>query len=277
MARTNKKRRRELKQDAFRDTTLGFFDQLGDRLEGKGRTILYAIGALVAVGILAFAFSAWRARQADRARTDLGRAIEIQMAKVDPSPSPSPATASAEMTFPTERARAEKAIEAFQKVAADSPSPYNELARYFLATNYLVTDRPRGISELETLAKNGDKEIASRAKFALAQAREADGQYDAARDLYQQIVKEQAASTPLDSVYLRLASVYEKQGNKDEAAKVLFSLIERSRKAVGKDQKPLPQSSAAREAAQKLETLNPEMYAKLPPDPSLAAAGSPAL
>lgn len=275
MARPNKKRQRELKQDAFRDTTLGYFDQLGDRLEGKGRTILYALGAIVAIGILAFAFSAWRARQADRARTALGRAIEIQMAKVDPSPSPSPAV-QAEMTFPTERARAERAIEEFQKVAANSPAPYNELAKYFLATNLLVTDRARGISELENLSKNGDKEISARAKFALAQAREADGQYDQARNLYSEIVKEQAASTPLDSVYLRLASVYEKQGNKEEAAKVLFSLVERSRKAIGKDQKPVPQSSAAREAAQKLETLDPALYAKLPPDPSLAA-GSPAL
>ncbi len=53
MAKYSKKRARELKHDVFRDTTMNAFDRLGDRMEGQGRTIIYAISAVVALAILA--------------------------------------------------------------------------------------------------------------------------------------------------------------------------------------------------------------------------------
>ncbi len=48
MARTTKKRAQQLKHDKFRDTTMGLIDRAGDRLEGRGRTILYALAGLAA-------------------------------------------------------------------------------------------------------------------------------------------------------------------------------------------------------------------------------------
>lgn len=264
VARYSKKRARELKHDKFRDATMNAFDLLGNRLEGKGRTIIYAIAAVVALAVLISVWSWWSNRHTDEARRALGRAIEIAETPVTPSPSPGATTPS----FPSERERAQKAADEFQKVADKYSDPYREIARYLAATNRLTIDRNRGMSELEALSKSSNSEIAARAKFALAQAREADRQYDAAAALYSELAKEKdSVVVPPDTANLRLASIYEKQGKKSEAVDILFRLVETARKAQGKDGKPAPQSAAAREAAQKLEKLDPSRFAQLPPEP----------
>ncbi|MDT5294810.1 MAG: hypothetical protein QOJ76_1690 [Acidobacteriota bacterium] len=264
MARTTKKRAKQLKHDKFRDTTFDAYGRLSHRFEGRGRTILYAVGGLVALIALILVFSWWRERRADEARFALGKAIEIADAPVSPTPQPNQTGPS----FTNERERAQHAVEAFQKVQNDYGSPYSEMARYFAAANLLTLDRPKGLSELETLAKSGDGDVAARSKFALAQAREADAQYDAAASLYQELLNDKNKSVSEENTLkLRLASVYEKQGKKDEAAGLLFQMIEAARKAQGKDGKPLPQSTVTRAAADKLQELSPERYAQLPPEP----------
>ena len=86
MAKYKKKRARELQHDRFRDTTMGFFDQLGDVLEGKGRTILYAVCGVILAGVLILVFVKWSNRKADEASQALGRAITISTADINPTP-----------------------------------------------------------------------------------------------------------------------------------------------------------------------------------------------
>jgi tetratricopeptide (TPR) repeat protein len=264
VARTTKKRAKQLKHDKFRDTTMDAAGRLSHRFEGRGRTVLYAIGGAVALVALLLAFNWWREQRADAARHALGKAIEIAEAPVSATPEPNQTGP----TFKDERERAQKAVEAFQKVQSDYGSPYSEIARYFAAANLLTIDRPKGLSELEALSKNGDGEVAARAKFALAQAREADAQYDAAAALYQELLNDKNKTVSENAVKLRLASVYEKQGKKDEAVNLLFQMVEAARKAQGKDGKPLPTSTNTRAAADKLQELSPERYAQLPPEPA---------
>ncbi|MBA2645548.1 MAG: hypothetical protein H0U81_02000, partial [Pyrinomonadaceae bacterium] len=82
MAQYNKKRARELRHDAFRDATMSAFDRAGDKLEGRGRIIIYALAAVLALAILAGLYSLWSGRRADEARRALGKAIEIAEAPV---------------------------------------------------------------------------------------------------------------------------------------------------------------------------------------------------
>lgn len=260
MARTTKKRAQQLKHDKFRDTTFDAYGRLSHRFEGKGRTILYAVGGAVALVALILVFNWWRERRADAARLALGQAIKITEARVAPAPLPN----TPGPTFATERERAQKAVEAFQKVQNDYGSPYRELARYFAAANLLTIDRPKGLSELEALSKDGDADVAARARFALAQAREADGQYDAAANDYQELLKNQSPAVSPNAVKLRLANVYERQGKKDEAVNLLFEMVQTARNAKGKDGKPLPESNVTRDAAAKIQELSPERYAQLP-------------
>jgi len=260
VARTTKKRAQQLKHDKFRDTTFDAYDRLSHRFEGKGRTILYAVGGVVALIALLLVFNWWRERRADSARLALGQAIKIAETPVSPTPVPGQPGP----TFTTERERAQKAVEAFQKVQSDYGSPYREIARYFAAANLLAVDRPKGLSELEALSKDGDADVAARSKFALAQAREADAQYDAAAAGYQDLLKNQPEAVSQNAVKLRLAAVYEKQGKKDDAVNLLYQMVETARNAKGKDGKPLPESSVTRTAADKLQELSPERYAQLP-------------
>jgi tetratricopeptide (TPR) repeat protein len=263
VAKYKKKRARELKHDRFRDTTMGLVDRMGNRLEGKGKTILYGLVGLVALGALLMLFNSWRARKNGEAAAALGRAIRVAEAPVTTTPAPG----STAPTFTTERARAEKAVEEFQKVASNYGGSTGEIARYFAATNRLVLDPDKGMSELEALTKSGDQEVSTLARFALAQAKESAGKLDDAAALYGELAKQNGNIITADTANVRLAAVYEKQGKKAQAADILFNLVETARKAKGKDNKPVPQSAAVRQAAQQLEKLDPERYAKLSPLP----------
>jgi len=265
VARVNKKRARELQHDAFRDKTLSAFDKLGDRLAGKGRSILYVIGGLVLLAALAGGYSWWRNRKTEEASAALGRAIDIATTPVS---SAAPLPGATTPSFTSEQERAERAVNEFQKVEAKYGDPFRAQAHYFRATNLLTLDRGRGISELEAVSKSDVESIARWGKFALAQAKEAEGQYDAAAALYTELAKNtDTGGIPIETLNLRLASVYEKQGKKAEAADLLFRLVETARKATDKDNKPALQSAAAGDAAQKLLRLDPSRHAQLPPEP----------
>ena len=269
MARTTKKQRaKQLKHDKFRDTTLGYADRIAHRAEGRGRTILYLLAAVVAAGILFFVYSWWREGQSDAARLALGKAIEVSEAPVvTGTPEPNQTGP----TFPSDRERAQKAVEEFQKVQQQHGSPYKEQARYFAAVNLLSVERPKGLAELEALTRDGNEEVAARAKFALAQAREADGQLDGAAALYQELLGDKNKTVAESTLNLRLASIYEKQGKKNEAVELLFKLVESARQAKDTEGKPVQPTSATRAAAEKLQTLSPERYKQLPPEPAPAA------
>ena len=264
MARTTKKRARELQHDKFRDKTMETFDRLGNRLEGKGSVILYAIAGLVALAALFGLYSWWSGQRADEASLALGHAIEIAGA---PIVTGTPQPGQTGPTFPNERERAQKAVQEFEAVANKYGDPYRELARYFRAVQMLTVDRKKGLDDLQGLTKSGNTDVAARAKFALAQAREADEQLDDAAALYNELLKDKDSGVASDTLNLRLASIYERQGKKDAASDILFRMIEEARKAKGKDGKPLPETASVREADSKLETLNPERYAQLPPKP----------
>lgn len=266
MAKYKKKRVRELQQDRFRDTTMTFFDRLGDSLEGKGRTILYALGAVVLAGIVIITFVRWRNRKADEARQALGRAITIATTDI----SSTPVAGSNEASFSSDYERANRSIQEFEKVAAKYGDPYRSEALYFIASNRLLVDRPKGMSELQDLSKSSVPEVAALSKFALAQAKESDGKLDEAAQLYSELAKQNSSSVTAETANLRLARVYSKQGKKKEASDVLFNIVDASRKAKDDKNQPAPISSAAREAATELQKLDPDRYSKLPPEtPSL--------
>jgi len=262
VATYKKKRARELHHDKFRDTTMGLLDRLGNSLEGKGRTILYGLGGALVVLLLVVGFVKWNARKSDEARQALGRAIDITSATVSATPPPG----SSGMTFGSEQERAKRAIEEFEKVAAKYGDPYRAEARYFIGTNLLVTDRAKGMTQLAEVGSQGPPEVAALAKFALGQAKESDGKLDEALQLYAEVGKMNSPTVTPDTANLRSAKIYEKQGKKKEAGDLLFNIVDASRKAKGSDDKPLPVSSAAREAATQLQKLDPERYAKLPPE-----------
>lgn len=263
VAKYKKKRARELQHDKFRDTAGKIFDRIGDRLEGKGKVILYGLAGVVLVVALVGFWVTWSRRKDDEARRALGRAIAIASTPVAKA-SPEPLTTGP--TFASEQERAQRAIDEFQKVAAKYGDPYRTEARYFIATNLLYIDRDKALNELAEVSKGSVVEAATLAKFALAQAKEADGKFEEAARLYSELAAQNNLVVTPETANLRLAAVDEKQGKKNEAADLLFNIVEASRKVKDTDGIPIPPSAAAREAAQKLQKLDPDRYAKLTPD-----------
>jgi tetratricopeptide (TPR) repeat protein len=262
VAKYTKKRARELQHDRFRDTTMSLLDRLGNLLEGRGKQILYGLGGLVLAILIVILFVKWNGRKNDEARQALGRAITIATTPISTAASPD----STGTSFSSEQERAQKAIAEFEKVAAKYGEPYRTEARYFIAVNRLALDRPKAMAELAELGNSSIREIAALSKFALAQAKESDGKLDEAAQLYSELARLNNDVVTAEIANLSLAKVYQKQGKKKEAADLLFSIVDASRKAKGKDELPLPPSAAARDAAAELQKLDPERYAQLPPE-----------
>ena len=265
MAKYKKKRARELQHDKFRDTAGKIFDRVTDRLEGRGKTLLYGIlGVIVLAALIGFWLN-WRHRKNDEAQRALGRAIAISSSPVISGLAPPP-VAPTGPTFSSEQERAKKAIEEFEKVAAKYGDPYRSEARYFIGANLLFSDRERGLNELTEMSKSDIPEVSVLSSYALAQAKEADAKYDEAAQLYQQLAQKNSTVITPDTANLGLASAYEKQGKKKEAVDLLFNIVEPARKAKDGEGLPLPLSGAARAASERLQKLDPDRYAKLTPE-----------
>jgi len=263
LAKYKKKRARELKHDRFRDATMLLADRLADRVAGRRQQIVYGLIALVVIAVGIYVFVRWRHKHAEEAQAAMGRAIAINGADINPAPPPG----SKDPVFASQQERSERAIHEFEKIAAKYGEPYRTEARYFIATNELVTDRLKAETDLQNLSQaSGDTAIL--AKFALAQAKEADGNLSEAARLYGEIAQANSPVITTNTANLRLAAVYDKQGKKKEAADILYNIVDASRKARDKDGKPIPESSASREAAQQLLKIDPTRHAQLPPPPA---------
>jgi len=263
LAKYKKKRARELTHDRFRDATMLLADRLADRVAGRRQQILYGLIALVVIAIGVYAIVRWRHKHAEEAQAAMGRAIAINAADIAQTPPPG----SKDPVFSSQQERSERAIHEFEKIAAKYGDPYKTEALYFIATNELVTNRLKAETDLQNLAQ-GSSETAILAKFALAQAKESDGNLAEAVRLYGELAQANSSLITPNSANLRLADVYNKQGKKKEAADILFNMVDTARKARDKDGKPIPESSASREAAQELLKIDPTRHAQLPPPPA---------
>jgi hypothetical protein len=240
-------------------------DEVGKQLEGKGRTILYGVGALVVVAILVLLFIRWNRTSSAAAQLALGKAIETSQSRISETGTPA---GSAQKSFKTEKERAETAIAEFQAAAEKFGGSVAEKAKYFIAVNRLSVDRVAGIQELEALATS-TSDVGTLSKFALAQTRTADRRFDEAIILLQGLSGMSDAVVAKDTVNFELASIYQKQGKNTEAADLYFSIAKAASEAKDLDGKPVPMTQTATDAKEKLEQLDPERAKQIvepPPD-----------
>lgn len=241
-------------RDAFQSTVAKKVEDVGKTFEGKGKTILYALAALVVLGILVFIFYRWNNSSNAQAQTALGKAIETSQAVVSESPQPAGSTIK---SYKTEKERAEAAIAQFQAVADKFGGDAAEKAKYFIAVNRLSIDRAAAITELEGLA-SANSDVGKLSKFALAQAKVADGKPDEAIALYQELAAMDNPIVAKETINFELAKLLEKQGKKTEAAEVYFTIAKTASELKDLEGKPVPLSLTARESKEKVEELNPE-------------------
>ncbi len=241
-------------QDPLQQNINSKLNEVGKQFEGKGRTIMYGIAALVVVGILILIFSAYNRRSNGAAQAALGKAIDISQSRVSDTPAPAGST---EKIFKSEKERSEAAIAEFQTVADKFGGSFGEKAKYFIAVNKLMSDRAAGITELEGIAKSST-ESGKLAKFALAQTRADDGKLDEAVTMYQELIAMSDAVVAKDTLNFELAKLYQKQNKTKEAADLFFTIAKTASDAKDADGKAVPLTQTARDAKDKLTQLDPE-------------------
>jgi tetratricopeptide (TPR) repeat protein len=257
---TNEPKEKVQYQDTFQSTVTKKVEDVSKTFEGKGKTVLYAIAAAAVLLVLVGIFYLWNRSSNAKAQAALGKAIETSQAIVTDSPLPAGTTIK---TFKTEKERAEASVNEFQAVADKFGGDVGQKAKYFVAVNKLSLDRAAAESELENLSKTND-DVGTLSKFALAQARAADGKLDDAAAVYQQLVSTDNAVVPKETVKFELAKIYEKQGKKDDAANLYFEIAKAASEAKDLDGKPVPLSSTATEAKAKVTELAPDKAKELP-------------
>lgn len=247
-------------QDSFQENLGKKFENVGKSLEGHKRNLLYGLGGIVLLAIIAGIYFAWSSRSNAAAQTALGKAISTSEAVISSNPVP---VGSTTKQFKTAKERAQAAIPEFQAVIDQYGGTVGQKAKYFIAVNQLVLDRPTGVQQLEELAAKND-EVGKLAKFALAQTRVDDGRLDDAAALYKELVDMPDAIVPKDSLNLDLAKIYEKQGKKQEAVDLLFNIAKAASEAKDMEGKSVPLSPAAQAAKDKLKELDPEKAKEIP-------------
>lgn len=246
-------------EDAFQQKGNRQILDASRKFEGKGKTILYAAAAVAVLAVLIGLFYAWNKRSTGAAQAALGKAIETSQAPVTTQPLPPTFTGKA---FKTEKERAEAAIAEFQNVVNNYSGDVRTKAQYFVAVNRLSVDRAAAIGELDNLAKSGG-ETGSLAKFALAQAKQGDGKLDEAAALYSELAQSNNPVIAKDTLNFELASIYDKQGKKAEAANLYYNIAKTASEAKDADGKAIQMTQTAREAKDKLEAIDPAKAAEI--------------
>ena len=257
-------------KDQFQQTVGAKVEDAGKKLEGQGRNILYGIGALVVLGIIVWIIYAWSGKSNAQAQAALGKAIDVAETRVSDQPVPAGST---EKVFKTEHERAEAAVAEFDKVAEKFGGDIGEKAKYFGASNRLSLDRTAAVTAFEELSKSSG-DVGKLSKFALAQTKAEDGKTDEAIALYQELAAMPDPIVSKDTVNFELAKLLEKQGKKQEAVDVLFTLVKAASEVKDQDGKAVPLSPTAENAKSKLKELDPEKAKEIPePAPETPPAG----
>lgn len=245
-------------------------EDVGKKFEGKGKTILYGLIALIVIAAIGYTAMKWNRNSNSVAQTALGKAIETSQAQISDTPPPAGST---QKSFKTEKERSEAAIAEFQAVAEKFGGAVAEKAQYFIAVNRLNVDRPAAITEIEVLAA-ASSDVGKLAKFALAQTKVDDNKLDEAVTLYQQLAAMDDPIVAKDTVNFELAKVYEKQGKKQEAADLYFNIAKTASEAKDMDDKPVTMSETAKSAKDKLKAIDPDRAAQIvEPTPETPAGG----
>jgi tetratricopeptide (TPR) repeat protein len=247
-------------RDSFQQNVGTKIEDMGRKFEGKGRNVLYGLAAVAVLVSLIGIFYLWNRRADAAGQTALGKAIEVMKTEVT---SVEPPAGSTKKIFKTEKERAEAAIQAFQDVADKHGSPVREKAKYFIAVNRLLIDRPAAIAELQEL-KGVNGEVGTLSKFALAQALTDERKLDEAAALYQELA---AMSDPIlskDTINFNLAEIYRKQGKIPEASELYFNIAKAGSEIKDADGLNLPPSETAKLSREKLEEINPDKAREVP-------------
>jgi len=236
------KERHELKQNEFAETAMQVVQWMtANREKAIGLGILIAV---VVAGVGGYAW--WRNSTNNQAGALLGVAAAIAQAPIAPAPTVPGATQQAG-TYPSEAARLDAALPAYEEVVSKYPGTAAALtARYAIATELLDGGRASEAEQkfLEVEQAAGSSLYGPLARLGRGQALVGQAKYDEAIALLTELAADRSSQLPLDGVLVQLARASAKAGRIDDARAAFRRIVDE-----------FPASTYAAEARQELARL----------------------
>jgi predicted negative regulator of RcsB-dependent stress response len=235
--------RHQLKEDRFSRVTLGAAEKTAHWSVEHRNTL--AIAVMVVALIAAGAVGGWYylSAQDEKASFDMSQALRTLQAQLRPAGTPAQPDIP---SFTSAKERAAAAHNQFQAVVDKYPHTRTaDMARYFLGvTSVSAGDNATAEKQFKEVASNGNKELASVAKLALASVYGNSNRPKDAEAIYKELTNKPTASVSKVTAELQLAELYQ-NNNQPLDAKRLYEQIK----------KDTPTTEAGQLATQKLAEL----------------------
>jgi TolA-binding protein len=236
------KERHHLKANEFVSTTARVVETV---TEHRDRIMMGAI-VLAVVLIAGGGYWYWRHSTAQQAGSLLGIAMAMEQAPIVPAPS-LPGSTQNPGTFPTEQARLEATLAAFQKVAESYASMQEGLtAQYHVGVTLLTMGRyDEADRAFQTTAdRAGSSVYGPMARMGRAEVLLRQAKYDAAIKAFSDLSGERDGLLPIDGVLMQLARAYMKAGKIQDARATFKRVVDE-----------FPQSPFASDARQQMTLI----------------------
>lgn len=216
--------RKELKQDPFFSV---YYDDFVEFAEKHYPTF---IGIIIVVVLVIVGIKIWNRHQSSQelsANTLLGEALSTFNAYVGAAPQG--ALGPASQTFPTATEKYKAALQQFSQVVTKYPGQKAaEIALYHVGIcQAQLGQHAQAIRTLRNAAKASDPEIASLAKFALADELARSGQLGEAQQVFRQLAANPTRAMPAATAWLALASA-ERSSNPVQARQIYQRLAQQA-------------------------------------------------
>jgi predicted negative regulator of RcsB-dependent stress response len=221
--------RHQLKEDRFSRATLHAAEATAHwSAEHKSKLVVVLLVLLLAI---AAAVGGWyyTGQQDQKASADLGEALRTLDTPVRPADAPAQPDSP---SFASSAERATAAHKQFQAIVDGYPRTHaGRFARYFLAlTAESVGDHAAAERDLKEVASSSDRELAALANFALASVYRNTNRTKDAVDLYKKLIDKPTTTVGKLTSQMELAATYQASGQ-NPAAKQIYQEVQKQNPA----------------------------------------------
>jgi len=230
--------RRQLKQDRFATTAT----EAAHWTQEHRQTLIWGIGAVVAIVVIVLAVWTWLGRQTEHANLALGGAMRTFNTAIRPAGAPAPTNPDEPPSFASMEERGKAAQKQFHDVAEKfGVVKPGKIARYMEGVSAMQAgDNAAAEQVLKKAADAGDKNVEALAKMALGNLYVSTNRNSDAVRVYKELVDHPTETVSKAAAQLALADAYQKTD--PEQAKAIWQQV----------QKDNPQTAAAQMAQEKL-------------------------
>ena len=221
--------RHQLKSDRFTQATIGVAEATAHwTVEHKSKIV---VSVMVAAVLLVAVFGSWYylGQQDAKAQVELGQAVRTLETQIRPAGTPETPNFS---SFASAEGRAAAAKKQLQTIVDQYPHTRTaDVARYMLGTTAIeVGDNLTAEKQLKDVASNGNRDIASLAKLALASLYGNTSRTKDALELYKQLIDKPSDTVSKVTAQLQLAELYESSQQSGEAKKIYQQIVKENPK-----------------------------------------------